>query len=67
MDRTLAVATLSHHWYILDWQSFEHNTAFVNSEEYSAFMATMGQVFDSEVAAPLTSMTFPHCASDLWS
>jgi hypothetical protein len=30
-------------------------------------MAGMGQVFDLEVAAPLTSMTLPRCVSDLWS
>ena len=52
---------------ILDWESFEHNTAFVNSEEHNSFMAGMGQVFDLKVAAPLTSVTLPRCASDLWS
>jgi hypothetical protein len=67
VDRTLAVATLSNHWYILDWESFEHNTAFVSSKEHDSFMAGMGQVFDLEVAAPLTSMTLPRCVSDLWS
>lgn len=43
----------------------DYHTAFVNSEEHSSFLAGMSQVFDLEEAAPFTSTTFPHSASDL--
>ncbi len=49
--------------YISDWESFEHSTAFANSEDYNAFMASMGHVFDLDKAAPLTSMSPPGHAS----
>ncbi|KAJ7468043.1 hypothetical protein FB451DRAFT_1257869 [Mycena latifolia] len=39
-------------WYI-DWESFEHTTAFVASETHASFMAGMAQLFDLKVA-PLT-------------
>ena len=50
---------------ILDWEAFEHSTAFAGSEEYISFMDGMGHVFDLEAAAPLTSITLPYSASDL--
>lgn len=43
----------------------DYHTAFVNSEEYSSFLAGMSQVFDLEIAAPFTSTTLPRSASDL--
>ncbi|CAD6576652.1 MAG: hypothetical protein ASARMPRED_007812 [Alectoria sarmentosa] len=49
---------LSMHKLKKDWASFEYNSAFVNSEEHNSFVASMGHVFDVEVAAPLTSLTF---------
>ncbi|KAJ7689387.1 hypothetical protein B0H17DRAFT_1202283 [Mycena rosella] len=40
-------------WYI-DWDSFEHVTAFTNSTHYTSFAAGMADVFDLAAAAPLT-------------
>lgn len=44
----------------IDWESFEHHAAFINTEEYNSFMADFSQVFDLKVAAPLTSITDPN-------
>jgi len=44
----------------IDWESFEHHAAFINSEEYNSFIAGFSQVFDLKVAAPLTSITDPN-------
>ena len=51
----------------IDWESFEYNTAFTNSEYHNSFMVGVGQVSDLEVAAPLMSMTLVvllTCGSD---
>ncbi len=65
MDRTLTMVIWSNHDCIQDWESFEHNTAFVDSKAHNSFMTSMGHVFDLKTAAPLTSMTPPRCTSDL--
>jgi hypothetical protein len=44
----------------IDWKSFEHHAAFIDTEEYDSFMAGFSQVFDLKVAAPLTSITDPN-------
>ncbi|KAJ6582888.1 hypothetical protein DFH09DRAFT_1144832 [Mycena vulgaris] len=46
----------------IDWETYEHITAFVNSEAHGPFMGLMGQVFDLDVAAPL--MMFTRLTSD---
>ena len=50
---------------ILDWESFEHSTAFAGSKEYVSFMDGMGRVFDLEAAGPLTSIPIP-CSGSQW-
>ena len=52
---------------MLVWESFEHSTVLVDSEERNSFTAGMGHVFDLEVAAPLTRMALPRSASDMRS
>lgn len=48
----------------IDWESFEHHTAFITSEEHVSFVADSGQLFDIKDSPPVTrKFSFQLCRS----